>query len=227
MGAASNRSQREGTPPGAQDHGRIQSREGTARDAGEGDANRGEAPVTKSYRQLRPDEPIPSGTPTRHVAKNGYVTLTWSVGGSSYVRISEHRLVAGRPPSSLHVHHINGDKHDNRLENLRIVTPLEHKAEHRTWSLEEAKRLYESGLSYDKVAEALGTKGVGSVWLALQRAGVAARPRAFSSLLTHCRQGHELSADNTRIVPGKYPRRQCVTCKREQLRAWRARSKAS
>ena len=59
-------------------------------------------------------------------------------------RKDEHRWLMeqrlGRKLSRLElVHHINGDKRDNRIENLRVVTPAEHAAEHGQWKHSEVK----------------------------------------------------------------------------------------
>ncbi|MGZ6360320.1 MAG: HNH endonuclease signature motif containing protein [Ktedonobacterales bacterium] len=55
---------------------------------------------------------------------NGYYTT----------RLLLHRYVweqaHGPIPSGYHIHHKNGDKHDNRLENLELLTHGEHSARH-------------------------------------------------------------------------------------------------
>lgn len=56
-------------------------------------------------------------------------------------RIAEHRLIleaaVGRyiNPRVDDAHHKNGDVHDNRLENLEVLTKLEHRRFHAGWVL--------------------------------------------------------------------------------------------
>lgn len=75
----------------------------------------------------------------RSIASNGYVLIRvelshplCDIRGYAY----EHRLVASEKigrliKSSEHVHHINGDKTDNRPENLEVLTIAEHRLLHR------------------------------------------------------------------------------------------------
>ena len=78
----------------------------------------------------------------RHVTAAGYVHWVIPVDDPMIVmadargRVSEHRLVVarslGRPlERGEHVHHRNGNKHDNRIENLEVMTLADHAASHR------------------------------------------------------------------------------------------------
>ena len=75
----------------------------------------------------------------RSIASNGYVLIRVERShplSDSRGYAYEHRLVAsekiGRLITSLeHVHHINGDKTDNRPENLEVLTIAEHRLAHR------------------------------------------------------------------------------------------------
>lgn len=62
----------------------------------------------------------------KHVNKFGYIQISFDKNGKTYL-CSAHRLVwiyfNGEIPDNKQINHKNGIKHDNRLENLELVTP--------------------------------------------------------------------------------------------------------
>ena len=65
--------------------------------------------------------------------------------------IAEHRLVMSnhlkrRLTPDEHIHHINGNKSDNRIENLILMSNSEHRIEHAKHFTEEEKAAHAKGL---------------------------------------------------------------------------------
>lgn len=74
----------------------------------------------RTIRPLHPDEPVPDGEPERRRDRDGYIKLRWQIDDRTVVEEYEHRIVAGRPHRRMDVRHINGDRLDNRPENLSV-----------------------------------------------------------------------------------------------------------
>lgn len=83
----------------------------------------------------------------KRLNKMGYIEvylpthpMSWKRG-----RILEHRLVMSKKIGrnlldTEHVHHINGIKNDNRVENLIILTSAEHNSHHKSEEVKHRKR---------------------------------------------------------------------------------------
>lgn len=113
-----------------------------------------------AIRTLGRDEPIPTGEPRRYLAHSGYVRLRWRVGTEDYVEEYEHRVTMGRPAGD--VHHLNGDKGDNRPDNLVVLTKAQHTAHHqverprtgRARDQQRAQRRAEEAARWEAIAAA-------------------------------------------------------------------------
>lgn len=102
---------------------------------------------------LPPGTKVPEGKPLRYVSSHGYVRLRWRVAPYRYVEQYEHRVRDGFVVTAEEVHHVNGDRSDNRPENLEYLTREEHHRVHKSteWRA-TAVLLYSEGLSCVQVA---------------------------------------------------------------------------
>jgi len=81
-------------------------------------------------RNLKPGERVPEGEPRRYPNGDGYIRLRWLLSPNNYVECYEHRVFDGVVTDAEHVHHINGVRDDNRLENLKPMEAREHMRSH-------------------------------------------------------------------------------------------------
>ena len=174
---------------------------------------------------LRPGDLLPDWPVSYRCVekKRKYVRLVWRVASKRYVATREHRLVAGMPDAD--VHHLNGNKEDNRSGNLESLDKVEHARLHSgcEWDLDEALELYRSGQSIAQLSMRYNVSRQ-NVHLRLSRRGVRMRDRSAAAKLsfargdrkrptlrTHCKRGHEFTVDNT-LYSAK--QRSCRACMR-------------
>ena len=133
--------------------------------------------TSQKIRHLRGGEKVPTSAPRKYRQKSGYIILRWTIGRYAEVEVREHRVVNGFVlPGSIHVHHKNGIRDDNRRENLQFLSQSDHAKIHNQprFNIGEATQLYGEGWSLPRLAEKYGIHSV-SIMRTLKRYGVAMR----------------------------------------------------
>ena len=105
----------------------------------------------------------PAGRTLKASKCNGYLSVRLSEEGKSYLR-TVHSLIAevflGLCPLGSCVHHKDGDKLNNNIENLEYMKVCQHHEEHSKLSKEDIvkiKELHASGMSSCKIAKIYDT----------------------------------------------------------------------
>lgn len=119
----------------------------------------------------------------------------WSLTSDGYVRCGcgqlMHRLLA-QPPKGMEVDHINGNRLDNRRENLRVVKRSLGNQNLKGWSSSGYRNVHKKRDKWQVVVVACGTAHRGGVFEDIEEAAQAAR-ELRQRLFTHneeSREGH-------------------------------------